>query len=71
MLPAAEPALVGVNVTSTVQVAPAATGVVIEHVDPALATAKGPVIPIAVSVRLALPVFVTVTVCELLVVPTN
>jgi len=70
-LPDAAPPAVGVNVTATVQVAAAATGVEVEHVVPELAMAKGPVAPTAVSVRLALPVLVRVIVWELLVVPTT
>jgi hypothetical protein len=70
-LPDAVPPAVGVNVIATVQVPDAATGVEVEQVLPELAMAKGPVAPMAVSVRLALPVLVRVTVCELLVVPTN
>jgi hypothetical protein len=69
-LPDAEPPAVGANVTATLQVAAAATGVEVEQVVPELATAKGPVAAIAVNVRLALPVLVKVTVWELLVVPT-
>jgi len=68
-VPEAVPPAVGVKVTATVQVAVAATGVAVEHVVPELAMANGPVAPMAVSVRLALPVLVSVTVWELLVVP--
>jgi hypothetical protein len=70
-LPDAAPAAVGVNVTATVQVPAAATGFEVEQVVPEVAMAKGPVAAIALNVRLALPVLVRVTVCELLVVPTN
>jgi len=70
-LPEAVPAAVGVNVSATVQVAAAATGVEAEQVVADAAILKGPVTPIAVKVRLALPVFVTVTICEGLVVPTG
>ncbi len=66
---AAPPA--GVNVTATVQVPDAATGVEVEQVVPEFAIANGPVTPMAVSIRLALPVLVRVTVWELLVVPAN
>lgn len=57
-LPDAGPPAVGVNVTATVQLPDAATGVEVEQVVPALAMAKGPLVPTAVKVRLALPVFV-------------
>ena len=70
-VPDAVPEAVGVNVTATVQVAAAATGFEVEQVVPEVAMAKGPVAAIALNVRLALPVLVRVTVCELLVVPTN
>jgi hypothetical protein len=70
-IPAADPQKVGVKVTATVQLAAAATGFEVEHVVPELEIAKGPVTPIARSVRSALPVFVSVTVWILLVVPTN
>ena len=70
-LPDAVPAAVGVNMTATVQVAAAATGFEVEHVVPDAAIAKGLVTPIAVKVRLALPVLVSVTVCDGLVVPTG
>ena len=70
-LPDAEPATVGVNVTATVQVAAAATGLEVEQVVPEVAMAKGAVTAIAVKVRLALPVLVRVTAWELLVVPTS
>jgi hypothetical protein len=70
-LPDAAPPAVGVNVTATVQLPAPATGVEVEQVVPDVAMAKGPVAPMAVSVRLALPVLVRVTVWGLLVVPTN
>ena len=70
-LPEAVPAAVGVKVTATVQDPDAATGFDVEQVVPEAAIAKGPVTPIAVKLRLALPVLVTITGCELLVVPTN
>jgi hypothetical protein len=66
--PEAVPTAVGVNVTATVQVAEAATGLEVEQVVPEAAIAKGPVTPMAVKVRLALPALVSVTVCEGLVV---
>ena len=69
-LPVAAPAAVGMNVTATVQVPAAATGVEVEQVVPEVAMAKGAVIAIALKVRLALPVLVRVTAWELLVVPT-
>jgi hypothetical protein len=46
----------------------AATGFAVEHVVPEDATANGPLTPMAVNVRLALPVFVTVMDCAALVV---
>lgn len=70
-LPDTVPAVVGVNVTATVQDPDAATGLEVEHVVPDTAIAKGPVTPMAVKVRLALAVLVSVTVCEGLVVPTG
>jgi hypothetical protein len=70
-LPDAAPAVDGVNVTATVQVAAAPTGFEVEQVVPEAAMAKGPVTAIAVKVRLPFPVLVRVTVWELLVVPTN
>ena len=70
-LPDAVPAAVGVNVTATVQDPAAATGLEVEHVVPDATVAKGPVTLIAVRVRLAPPVLVSVTVCEGLVVPTG
>ena len=69
-LPDDAPPAVGVNVTATVQVPGAATGVEVEQVVPDVAMPKGPVAPMAVSVRLAPPELVRVTVWELLVVPT-
>lgn len=70
-LPLAEPPVVGVNVTATVQVPEAGTGVDVEHVVPVAAIANGPEAAMAVKVRLALPVFVSVTVCALLVLFTS
>jgi hypothetical protein len=70
-LPEFVPTAVGVKVTATVQDPEAATGLEVEQVVPGAAMANGPVVPIAVKVRLALPVFVTVTVCDELVVPTG
>jgi len=70
-VPIAAPVVVGAKVTATVQ-APfdPATGLEVEHVVPVVAMAKGLVAVIPVKVRLALPVLVTVTVCEALVVLT-
>ena len=68
-LPVTEPSAVGVKVSATVQVPDAATGLAVEHVVPVGAMAKGPVTPMAVKVRLALPVFVTGTLCAGLVSP--
>lgn len=65
------PPAAGVNAIATVQVAAAATGFEAEQVVPEVAMAKGPVIAIALKVRLLLPVLVRVTVWELLVFPTN
>jgi hypothetical protein len=70
-LPEAEPAAVGVKVTATVQLPDAATGVEVEQVVPLGAMAKGPVTPMTLKVRLALPVLVTVTLCAGLVAPTD
>jgi len=69
-LPEAVPTALGVKVTATVQLPDATTGLEIKQVVPVVAIANGPVTPIAVKVRLALPVLASVTVCELLVVPT-
>ena len=68
-LPEAEPTAVGAKLTATVHVNPAVTGFEVEQVVPELTMANGPVMPIAVKVRLALPVLVRVTVCAALVVP--
>jgi len=65
------PTEVGVKVSSTVQLAAAATEVEVEQVVPVVAMAKGPVVVIEVKVRLAPPVLVTVTGSEGLVVPTG
>jgi hypothetical protein len=68
--PDAGPPAVGVKVIATVQVPDGVTGLEVEHVVPEVAIAKGPETPIWVNARLALPVFVTVTLCDGLVVPT-
>ena len=70
-LPEAAPPAVGVKVIGTVHDPDAATGLETEQVVPEAVIAKGPVVPIAVKVRFALPVFVTLTVCGGLVVPTG
>ena len=71
-LPEAAPPAVGVKVIATPQVPDGTTGFVVEQVVPEATMAKGPVTAIgAAKVRLALPVFVTVTVCAGLVVPTG
>ena len=70
-VPEASPAAVGVKVIATVHVPAAATGAEVEQVVPEAAMAKGPVTPIALKVRLMLPVLVTVTVCGALVAPTG
>lgn len=57
---------VGVNVTLMLQLAFAATAV--PHV---LVCAKSPLAEIELMFRVAVPVFVSVTVCDALVVPTN
>jgi hypothetical protein len=60
--PTALPAVVGVKVTLMVQIPPAATG------EPqVLVWAKGAVAVIELRVRVAVPLFVTVTVCAALV----
>ena len=64
--PAAEPRAVGVNVTPTVQLAPAAT--LAPHV--LLATANGPLAVILVKLSATFRRFVTVTVLAELVLPT-
>ena len=68
-VPDAGPAAVGVNVTATVQLVAPATGFEVEQVVPEVTMAKGLVAEIAVKVRLASPVLVSVTVCDGLVVP--
>src|ERR1035441_8800100 len=68
-LPVAAPAAVGEKVTATVQDPLAATGVEVEQVVPVVARPKGPVMTIALMVRLVLPLFVSVTVCALLLGP--
>jgi hypothetical protein len=68
-LPEAEPPVVGEKLTATVHVELAVTGFEVEHVVPELATANGPLALIAVNVKLALPMLVTITVCVALVVP--
>jgi hypothetical protein len=70
-LPEAAPSAVGVKVIATVQVPGAATGLEVEQVVPVGEMAKGPVTPMAVKVRLALPVLVRVTLCAALVAPTD
>jgi hypothetical protein len=70
-LPAVVPAAVGVNMIATVQDPDAATGLDVEQVVPDVAIAKGPATSIAVKMRLALPVLVSATVRDGLVVPTG
>ena len=70
-VPEAAPTAVGVKVSATVHVPAAATAVEVKQVVPEVAMAKGPVVAIAVKVRLEMPVFVTVTVCAGLAVPTG
>ena len=59
-LPEAGPAETGVKVSSTLHDPETVTEFAVEQVVPEAAIANGPVTPIAVKVRLALPVFVTV-----------
>jgi len=66
----AAPSAVGVKVIATEQVPGAATGLEVEQVVPVGKMAKGPITPMAVKVRLALPVLLTVTLCAGLVMPT-
>jgi hypothetical protein len=70
-LPETVPTPVGVKVTATMHDPDAATGFEVEQVIPELAIAKGPVMAIAVKLRLELPVLVTVIVCAGLLVPTG
>jgi hypothetical protein len=65
------PASVGVKLTATVQLPFTATGIAGEQLVPAAAMPKGPEVAIALMVRLAVPLFVSVTVCDALVVPTT
>ena len=64
------PAAVGVKVSATVH-DPAAKEVEVEQVVPEVAIAKGSETVMAVKVRVALLVLVSVTVCAGLVVPTG
>jgi hypothetical protein len=73
-VPLSEPVAVGVNVTLIVQEPPAATGLLVEQVVPAEATAKAPalvpVMAMLAIVRAAVPVvLLSVTDCDALVVP--
>ena len=61
-LPEAAPTAVGVKVRATVHDPDGPTGFEVEHVVPDVAIANGPVVVIAVNVRLALPVLLTVAV---------
>jgi hypothetical protein len=64
---------VGLNATSTVQFAPAATELATLQVPPDAIEKSPPLVPpmvMAVKLRLALPVLLTVTVCAALVEPT-
>ena len=70
-LPDRVPLAVGVKVTSTTQLAPAATGVLVLQVVPPAAMAKSPVAVMLVKVKDPVPVLVTVTGLTALVVPTD
>ena len=70
-LPDRVPLAVGVKVTSTTQLAPAATGVLVLQVVPPAAMAKSPVTAMLVKVKDPVPVLVTVTGLTALVVPTD
>ena len=70
-LPEPGPPLVGVNVIATVQDPDAETELEVEHVVLDAAIPKGPETRIAARLRLALPVLITVTPCDGLVVPTG
>jgi hypothetical protein len=70
-VPVAAPTAVGAKSTATVQVPLAGTAVEVEQVVPDVARPKGPVTTMALMLRLVLPPLVSVTVCALLVVPTN
>src|SRR5437016_5275324 len=63
--------VVGVNVTLMAQFEPAATGELVEHVVPLVATAKSPLAARALISSGAVPEFATVTDCGALVVPTS
>ena len=63
--------VVGVKVTLMAQFEPAATGELVEHVVPLVATANSPLTARALISSGAVPEFVTVTDCGALVVPTS
>jgi hypothetical protein len=69
-VPARAPKTVGVKVTLIMQFAPAASvaGLIGQAVAPVLVAAKSPEAAIVLIVRAAVPVFVNVTVCAVLVV---
>ena len=65
-VPLTEPAFEGLNVTKVLQLAPAVT------LDPqSFVSVKALFVTMAVTFRVALPIFVRVTVCALLAIPTN
>jgi hypothetical protein len=68
--PARDPVAVGVKTTSTVHAALGATLAPLAHV-PVEATAKSPLASIVAMVNGASPLFVSVTVCAALVLPTR
>lgn len=67
-VPSRTPRAIGVNVTPIVQLAPGATEATVQFW---LATPKSPVAATLATVRGASPLFVTLTVCAVLVVPTR
>ncbi len=69
-IPARGPSALGVNVAAMMQLAPAATGVEVEHVELA-SSAKSPLALMAVIVSEVLPVFVNTTDCAAPVVSTT
>jgi hypothetical protein len=68
-VPSRVPVVVGLNVTETVQFAPVLSDDGLNG--QVLVCAKSPVVPIAVIVKGAVPLLVMVTVCAVLVVPTD
>jgi len=70
-VPVSVPPVVGEKLTATVHIPPAITGAEVEQVVPDVSRTKGAVMLTDVKVRLAVPVLVSVTVCGLLVLPSN